>query len=156
MAKITDHSPRRVPADEAVRADTPRILSVISELRVRPRHCDAQGMMHALRYYEFFEDAFLDWLDGLGGYESLRRDGHDLVIKASGCEHHRPARLDEVLAVESAPARLGRTSLTMVFTMRYGDDLVAVGTITYVCVRDGHAVPLPPVLTRHCRPNDGS
>ncbi|MBF8192936.1 acyl-CoA thioesterase [Nonomuraea sp. K274] len=120
---------------------------MISHLPVRPRHCDAQAMMHAIRYYEYFEDAFLDWLGARGGYDRLRREGADLVVKASGCEHHAPARLGDVLAVESAPARVGTTSLTMTFTVRREGELVAVGTITYVCVRDGVAAPLPGMLT---------
>jgi YbgC/YbaW family acyl-CoA thioester hydrolase len=121
---------------------------MISHLPVRPRHCDAQAMMHATRYYEYFEDAFLDWLGARGGYERLRQEGADLVVKASGCEHHSPARLGDVLAVESAPARVGTTSITMTFTMRRrGGELVAVGTITYVCVRDGRAAALPAMLT---------
>jgi YbgC/YbaW family acyl-CoA thioester hydrolase len=103
-------------------------------------------MMHAARYYEYFEDAFLDWLAPRGGYDGLRAQGADVVVKVSGCEHHAPARLGDVLAVESVPARVGTTSLTMTFTMRRGDDLVAVGTITYVCVRDGRAAPLPELL----------
>jgi YbgC/YbaW family acyl-CoA thioester hydrolase len=104
-------------------------------------------MMHAIRYYEFFEDAFLDWLGARGGYDRLRREGADVVVKVSGCEHHAPARLGDVLAVESAPARVGTTSITMTFTMRRdGEQLVAVGTITYVCVRDGRAAPLPEML----------
>jgi YbgC/YbaW family acyl-CoA thioester hydrolase len=116
-------------------------------LRVRPRHCDAQAMMHAGRYYEYFEDAFLDWLDERGGYARLREEGADLVVKVSGCEHHTPARLDEVLSVETRPARVGGTSITMTFTVRHGEgELVAVGTITYVCVRDGKAAPLPDML----------
>ncbi|MEQ4718570.1 thioesterase family protein [Nonomuraea sp. B19D2] len=113
---------------------------------MRPRHCDAQAMMHAARYYEYFEDAFLDWLGARGGYGRLRQEGADLVVKASGCEHHAPARLGDVLAVESTPARVGSTSITMTFTMRREDELVAVGTITYVCVRDGRATPLPAML----------
>ncbi|MFB9626388.1 acyl-CoA thioesterase [Nonomuraea helvata] len=120
---------------------------MISHLPVRPRHCDAQAMMHAARYYEYFEDAFLDWLGARGGYDRLREEGADLVVKASGCEHHAPARLGDVLAVESSPARVGTTSITMTFTMRRADELVAVGTITYVCVRDGRAGPLPAMLT---------
>jgi hypothetical protein len=32
-----------------------------SRVPVRPRHCDAQSMVHAARYHEFFEDSFLDW-----------------------------------------------------------------------------------------------
>ncbi|MEO3790266.1 thioesterase family protein [Nonomuraea sp. B10E15] len=120
---------------------------MISHLPVRPRHCDAQAMMHAARYYEFFEDAFLDWLGARGGYGRLREGGADLVVKASGCEHHSPARLGDVLAVESAPARVGTTSITMTFTMRREGDLVAVGTVTYVCVAGGRAAPLPETLT---------
>ncbi|MFI6732154.1 acyl-CoA thioesterase [Nonomuraea sp. NPDC050451] len=126
--------------------------AVISHLPVRPRHCDAQAMMHASRYYEYIEDAFLDWIGARGGYDRLRREGADLVVKASGCEHHAPARLGDVLAVESAPARLGTTSITMRFTMRRGDELVAVGTVTYVCVRDGHPAPLPTILTGPASP----
>ncbi|MEV0383875.1 thioesterase family protein [Nonomuraea sp. NPDC050643] len=121
---------------------------MISHLPVRPRHCDAQAMMHAARYYEYFEDAFLDWLGARGGYDRLRREGADLVVKVSGCEHHAPARLGDVLTVESAPARVGTTSITMTFTVRRrADELVAVGTVTYVCVRDGRAAPLPAMLT---------
>ena len=120
---------------------------MISHIRVRPRHCDAQGMVHAARYYEFFEDTFLDWLEPRGGYGGLRRSGVDLVIKASACEHHRPARLDETLTAESRPARIGTTSLTMTFTLTHGGEPVAVGTVTYVCVRDGRAAPLPATLT---------
>ncbi|WP_425413432.1 hotdog domain-containing protein [Nonomuraea maritima] len=70
-------------------------------------------MVHAVRYYEFFEDAFLDWLGERGGYDRLRREGADLVIRASGCEHHAPARLGDVPAVQSAPSRVGTTSLSI-------------------------------------------
>lgn len=120
---------------------------MISRIRIRPRHCDAQAMVHAARYYEFFEDAFLDWLDARGGYPALRADGADLVIAASGCEYRRPARLDDVLSVETGPRRIGTTSLGMVFTITCGTELVAVGTATYVCVRDGAPAPLPGMLT---------
>ncbi|MCF6475260.1 acyl-CoA thioesterase [Nonomuraea sp. MG754425] len=129
---------------------------MISRLPVRPRHCDAQAMMHATRYYEYFEDAFLDWLGARGGYERLRREGADLVVKVSGCEHHAPARLGDVLAVRSAPARIGSTSITMTFTMRRGEELVAVGTVTYVCVRDGRPSPLPAMLAQSTRLAPGS
>jgi acyl-CoA thioester hydrolase len=49
-------------------------------------------MVHAARYHEFFEDAFLDWLDlHAGGYRQLRdQTGVDLVIVTSGCEYRAP------------------------------------------------------------------
>jgi YbgC/YbaW family acyl-CoA thioester hydrolase len=118
---------------------------------VRPRYCDAQGMVHASRYYEFFEDAFLGWLDEhVGGYGRLRAAGTDLVVVASSCDHALPARLDDRLAVEVRPIRAGRTSLTMSFTIRRHAATIVTGRTTYVAVAtDGRgAVPLPgPLVT---------
>jgi acyl-CoA thioester hydrolase len=125
-----------------------RELTSTSRVRVRPRHCDAQAMVHATRLYEFFEDSFLDWLDThAGGYRQLReRTGTDLVIVTSGCEYRAPARLDDDLTVEGRLERVGRTSLTLRCTVRRGDEVLAVGRTTYVCVRAGAPVPVPEVL----------
>jgi acyl-CoA thioester hydrolase len=124
-----------------------RVTAAVSTpvLRVRPRHCDAQGMVYAGRYHEFFEDAFLDWLDEhAGGYEGLRSGGVDMVVVASGCEHRRPARLGDRLSIETRPDRAGSTSLTMSFTVRSAEGEVAVGRITYVSAgAGGGPVPLP-------------
>lgn len=126
---------------------------------VRPRHCDAQGMLHASRYYEYFEDAFLDWLDAhVGGYSTLRSDGTDLVVVTSGCEHHRGAALTDRLAIQVRPVAAGRSSLVVTFTVRRGDgEVLAIGHTTYVAVFGTGAVALPePIrsLTRDLpRPN---
>jgi YbgC/YbaW family acyl-CoA thioester hydrolase len=118
-----------------------------SRLRVRPRHCDAQGIMHASRYYEYFEDAFLDWLDTCaGGYSSLRASGTDLVVAASGCEHRRGPALGDLIEIETRPSRAGRTSITMSFTIRLDGEILANGRTTYVAVRQGTPTPLPDAL----------
>jgi YbgC/YbaW family acyl-CoA thioester hydrolase len=124
----------------------------VSSLLVRPRQCDAQGMVHAGRYYEFFEDAFLEWLDRhAGGYTALRTAGTDLVVAASGCDHRRPARLGDRLTVETRPTRAGRTSLSMSFTVRGPGGEVAAGHTTYVAVSAAGTVPLPAVLRTAAR-----
>jgi acyl-CoA thioester hydrolase len=125
--------------------------ATITVVRIRPRHCDAQDMVHASRYHEFFEDAFLDWLDArAGGYRAVReREGVDLVMAATACEYSAPARLDDELTVETVAEHAGRTSLSVRFTVRRDDaagELVAVGRTRYVCVRDGAPVPLPAAL----------
>jgi acyl-CoA thioester hydrolase len=106
-------------------------------------------MVHAIRYYEFFEDAFLEWLDRFaGGYAGLRASGVDLVIRVNGCEYRGSARLDDVLAVEVAPEKVGRTSLAMSFKIRrQGDDeVIVVGHATYVAVSGAEAVEVPRFL----------
>lgn len=128
---------------------------------VRPRHCDAQGMVHAGRYQEFFEDAFLDWLEEhAGGYQALRDGGADMVIVASSCRHRRPARLGERLVIDTRPKRAGVTSLTMAFTVEDPAGEVAAGTITYASVgtegdSEGGTVPLPQTLAAAARARPG-
>lgn len=150
---------RLLPFDPAV-FDTvwarPRPAGPVSipTVRVRPRHCDAQGMVYAGRYQEFFEDAFLDWLEEhAGGYARLRSDRTDMVIVASGCEHRRPARLDDRLSIETRPDRVGVTSLTMSFTVQGPEGEVAIGRITYASVgAEGRTVPIPPTLRSAASP----
>ncbi|MER7541842.1 acyl-CoA thioesterase [Actinomadura sp.] len=124
----------------------------VCRVRVKPRQCDAQGMVHAIRYYEFFEDGFLEWLDRFaGGYGAVRADGVDLVIRANGCDYRGSARLDDILVMEVAPTRIGRTSLSMSFTMRREQDggTVVIGHATYVAVAGAGAVDLPERLRRY-------
>jgi YbgC/YbaW family acyl-CoA thioester hydrolase len=141
--------PFEAAAFDAIWAGSPAGPAHVSTLRVRPRFCDAQGMVHASRYYEFFEDAFLGWLDQhAGGYDRLRQAGTDLVVVASGCDHANPARLDDRLTVHVQPVRRGRTSLMMSFTIRRPDTVIATGHTTYVAVAAGKGpVPLPGPLT---------
>jgi acyl-CoA thioesterase FadM len=105
-------------------------------------------MLHASRYYEYFEDAFLDWLDvHIGGYPTLRSTGTDLMVVASSCEHHRGATLDDQLAIEVRPVAAGRTSLSVTFTVRRNaEDVLAVGHTTYVAVSATGPVALPEPL----------
>jgi hypothetical protein len=40
-------------------SSTAKVLMSHHQVRVPPRHCDAQGMLHASRPQEYAEDAFL-------------------------------------------------------------------------------------------------
>ncbi len=115
--------------------------------RVPPRHCDAQGMMHASRPYEYLEEAFLAWLARTcGGSEALRAGGIDFVIVESGCSHARPARLGDLIDVELRPAAAGRSSFRLEFAFMRGRETVANAAVTYATLRDGKPGPIPPSL----------
>jgi acyl-CoA thioester hydrolase len=112
---------------------------------VPPRHCDAQGMMHASRPHEYVEDAFLAWLDGTcGGYAALRDAGNDLVIVESRCSYLGPARLGDVLTIAVRPVSAGRTAFTVAFDMTRDGAAIVTAALTYVAVRDGRAAEIPP------------
>jgi acyl-CoA thioesterase FadM len=128
------------------RADRSHIVGEVTR-RVPPRHCDAQAMMHASRPAEYFEDAFLAWLDAAcGGYGSLRLAGVDLVIAESSVCYLGSVRLgDEVTACAVAIAR-GRTSLRIEFELIRNGDILVRATTTYVCVAESGPVDVPDVL----------
>jgi acyl-CoA thioester hydrolase len=112
--------------------------------RVRPRHCDAQEMVHAGRYHEFCEDTFLGWLEDAGlSYASLRALSVDLVISESRYSFRRPARLDDDLLIAVTGEMATESSLSTRFEVRRGNEQLATASITYVAVRDGRRCPVP-------------
>jgi acyl-CoA thioester hydrolase len=116
-------------------------------LRVAPRYCDAQGMVHASRYYEFFEDAFLSWLDHTcGSYLQLQETGGDLVIVENSCSYRRPARQGEVITIDVEPVWAGRSSFCVAFHVCHGQLDLAEGRSVYVYVKQGTPGPIPALL----------
>ena len=122
------------------------------EQRVRPRHCDAQGMVYAPRYHEFCEDALLTWLEQQDkSYAGLRESGVDLVITEVRYSYHRPARLDDLLTITVDPAPIGDSALQARFSIDRDVDHIADAAITFVAVRGGKRCPLPGSLREAAR-----
>jgi acyl-CoA thioester hydrolase len=115
--------------------------------RVPPRHCDAQAMMHASRPAEYFEDAFLAWLEAAcAGYGNLRAAGVDLVIADSAVRYLGSARLGDEVTASAAPIERGRTSLRIKFELVHRGEVLVSATNTYVFVGHAGPVELPDVL----------
>jgi acyl-CoA thioesterase FadM len=110
-------------------------------------------MMHAVRPYEYFEDAFLAWLDReCGGYESLRAGGDDFVIVQSQCRYIAPARLGDRIDLTVRPVSVGeRSSFTVEIEMARDAQVLTRGTVTYVTVRDGRSAQIPGPLRQAMR-----
>lgn len=116
--------------------------------RVPPRHCDAQGMMHASRPAEYFEDGFLAWLDAAcAGYANLRGADTDLVMAETTIRYLIPARLGDEVTVRAAPIERSRRSIRVLFELVRSDgEVLVTATTSYVCVGPSGTVPIPPIL----------
>lgn len=115
---------------------------------VRWEDIDAAGIINYQAYLRFF---------GLAEAEMLREAGlnYRFLFEVLGiwlprvrveCNFYRPAKLDELLAVEAYSSRIGRTSLHLDFEVRRQSDppaLVASGKYVLVCVRQGNFTPVP-------------
>ena len=115
--------------------------------RVRPRHCDAQGMVYAGRYHEFCEDAFLDLLEQLGvPYQRWRDQGVDLVISEAHYRYQRPAHLDDHLSVAVRAEVETESTVVASLGVGRGSEQLVTALIRFVAVRGGRRCPVPQEL----------
>jgi len=88
-------------------------------VRVYYEDTDAGGIVYYANYLRFFERARTDWLRaaGITHQELSQVDGLGLVVRECAVQYLRPARLDDLLAIEvglADPATdLGRASLRL-------------------------------------------
>lgn len=117
------------------------------EVIVPPRYCDSQGMVHAGRYQDFLEDAFLQWLHDSGlPYSSLRERGLDLVIGTSTIRYLSPARLGDRLHVRVSAVAPTLSTVGVTFSISRDSSVLAEAVVTYVAVSSGRSTPLPTEL----------
>lgn len=103
--------------------------------------------MHASRPAEYFEDAFLAWLDAAcDGYAALRAAGVDLVIAETTTRYRSPARLGDEVTARATPVERGGRSVRVRFDLVRGEEVLVTATTAYVCVAPSGPAPLPPVL----------
>jgi YbgC/YbaW family acyl-CoA thioester hydrolase len=117
------------------------------DVRVPPRFCDSQGMVHASRYHEFLEDAFLQWLADQGlAYDEIRSSGLDLVIGTSSVWYQQPAGLGDQLRVTATATRTTTSTVTVHFSIARDATAVADADITYITIAGGRSAALPAPL----------
>jgi acyl-CoA thioester hydrolase len=133
-------------------------------VRVYYEDTDAGGIVYYANYLKFFERARTDWLRAAGiNHQDLSLlDGLGLVVRECAVQYLRPARLDDLLAVEVGienPARdFGRASLRL--TQRAllvertqsarepvagTETVLATATVRIACIsaQTGRPAPLP-------------
>ena len=123
--------------------------------RVEFADTDLGGLVHFSRFFVFMEAAEHAFLRSLGSSVHLEIDGRRagwprLAAKA---EYLSPARFEDVLDIDLAVRRKGRTSMTYGFAISTRGRPVARGELSTVCcILDDPAglrpVPIPEELAR--------
>lgn len=73
-----------------------------SEVRVRFKETDAQGIVHNSNYFVWFEVARVEYLERhAGGYQKLRDLGVEAVVLETHLRYLQPARFDDRLVVHA-------------------------------------------------------
>jgi acyl-CoA thioester hydrolase len=112
---------------------------------VRYAECDQQGIVFNAHYLTWADEAVLPWLASVGTpYPALLARGLDTRVVSSTLDWTAPARYGDLVEVDAALDRLGRTSFTVAFDVRVGERACCRVRTTYVLVgTDGRPVPVP-------------
>ena len=112
---------------------------------VRYGECDQQGIVFNAHYLAYADEASTSWFAATGTtYGALRERGLDMVVKASTLEWSSPARYGDVVEVDAACERVGRTSFEVAYAVRVGERACCAVRTTYVLVgADGGPVRVP-------------
>jgi len=119
-------------------------------VRVYFEDTDAAGLVYYANYLKYFERCRTEWLRSLGleQRELAERERLQFVVADLAVQYHRPARLDDALAIDASIAEQARSYLVFRQQARRGDELLASARVKVACVDTGRLSParLPPQL----------
>jgi len=105
------------------------------EIRVYFEDTDAAGIVYYANYLKFAERARTDMLRDLGisHADMMTRDGLVLVVRRCTIDYVKPARLDDLLTIETDMAKLGGASVDLVQRVLRDGELLVELTVQVVC-----------------------
>lgn len=118
-------------------------------VRVFYEDTDAGGVVYHANYLKFAERARTEWLRQLDiGRERLQTEFDIMfVVRRATVDWRRPARLDDLLMVETKLAGMGRVRMTLEQVVKRGEEVLCRMEIEVVAVSSQFApTPLPEAL----------
>jgi acyl-CoA thioester hydrolase len=104
-------------------------------LRVRYAECDPQGVVFNANYLTYLDTGITElWREALGGYQQMIDQGLDMVVVETTLRFHRPARFDELIALEIGVSRLGQTSISSAHAIKRDGELLLTADLHHVLV----------------------
>ncbi len=116
------------------------------ELRVRYADTDQMGMAYYANYLRWFEVGRTEMLRAHGrSYREVEASGIRLPVLEASCRYLQPARYDDLVAIETLLADLGRASMRFTYRVLHAGDgrLLATG-MTAHCFLDANGRPVRP------------
>ena len=115
-------------------------------LRVYYEDTDAAGIVYYASYLRFIERGRTEFLRALGHDQNLlMREGIAFAVRSVSAEFLKPAKLDDLLLVETEVAALGRAQLTFAQRVLRDTEVLLDAKIRVVCIDPvrGKPVPMP-------------
>jgi len=111
-------------------------MSHLISVRVFYEDTDSGGVVYYANYLKFLERGRTEYLRTLG-YEHrtlLEQTGLAFAVRAVSAEYLKPARLDDLLEIETRIEDLGRAQVTFAQAVRRGNATLLTATVRVACL----------------------
>jgi acyl-CoA thioester hydrolase len=122
-------------------------------VRVYYEDTDFSGVVYHASYLRFMERGRTDYLRLIGAdhralFEAAEREapGFAFVVRQMGIEFLKPARMDDVLEIVTAPREVKGASVTLLQRVRRSGELLVEASVKVAFVAGGRAKPIPKAL----------
>ena len=113
-------------------------------LRVYYEDTDAAGIVYYANYLRFIERGRTELLRTLGhDQNALMKEGIAFAVRSANVEFLKPARLDDLLTVETSIASLGRAQVTFAQRILRDNELLLDAKIRVACIDPARGRPIP-------------
>jgi acyl-CoA thioester hydrolase len=132
----------------------------IMRVRVYYEDTDFTGIVYHANYLRFMERGRTNHLRLVAAghralFEEAEREtpGFSFVVRSMQIEFLKPARMDDVLEIETAPEEVKGASMTLHQRIRCGEELLIEAHVRVAFVCGGRARPIPKPLREAWRAN---
>jgi acyl-CoA thioester hydrolase len=122
-------------------------------VRVYYEDTDFSGVVYHANYLRFMERGRTNYLRLLGAdHGALFAQAHSeapglaFVVRTMQIEFLKPARMDDVLVVETATVEVRGASILLRQRVKRGDEVLVEAQVRVACVAGGRARPIPKAL----------
>ncbi len=113
-------------------------------MRVYYEDTDAAGIVYYANYFRFIERGRTELLRELGHDQNeLMKEGIAFAVRSASAEFLKPAKLDDLLTVETAVESLGRAQLVFSQRIRRNEELLLDAKIRVACIDPARGRPIP-------------
>ena len=125
----------------------------VQPVRVYYEDTDFSGVVYHASYLRFMERGRTNYLRLLGAdqralFEEVAKEapGFAFVVRSMQIDFRKPARMDDVLEIATAPHEVKGASIVLHQRVNRGDELLVEATVQVAFVSGGRARPIPKAL----------
>ena len=166
MSSYTDHQSSGGPAPGETEGDGRQLAGEIRQgrhllpVRVYYEDTDFSGVVYHASYLRFMERGRTDYLRLLGVdhrllFEQAEEEapGFAFVVRTMRIEFLKPARMDDVLTIETAPREVKGASIALRQRVLCGAETLVDADVRVAFLSGGRAKRIPPALRQAMRGN---